>query len=535
MFDKRVLVIGLDGATWRILQPLMQRGYLPNLSQLYQDGASGILKSTNPPLTPVAWTSCFTGVNPGKHGVFGFYQCRRPEQGFMLNNADMVKSPQLWDYLNGTGKKVAIYNVPMTFPVHEVDGVLVAGFDTPSNQSEYTYPSSLKVLLEDKGYKIDLFIKRRGRDYISDAGREKLARDLADLVVKRSKICMDITRNVGVPDLTVIVYETPDRIQHYMWDAIDNIIGGKSQLNELDLQVLNCYKALDIAIGQWLELVNPTQVVVVSDHGFQKLDNEFLINRWLIDHSYMVAKEKGKTRIKGHVRRILKSIFVYLADRVEVLGQVRKKRFLLNRGMTAQVDWGRTVAYAGEASENSIYILPEKVKVLTDSIKKALLEEVDGNGKPILEAVKVKDVAYEGTETDNAPDLILNFAPGFESSTVLSDRQRGYFKKVDHKGSGCHAPDGIVLLWGEGIHSCDSLDSQIADIAPTILYLLDEPISEFMDGHVIERALTKEWSAAHPCRYTKDMDRFSGRQPTNYSDADSEEVTKRLADLGYLD
>jgi predicted AlkP superfamily phosphohydrolase/phosphomutase len=541
MFDKRVLVIGLDGATWGILQPLMQRGYLPNLNHLYQNGASGTLRSTDPPLTPVAWTSCFTGVNPGKHGVFGFYQCRNPKQGWALNNANMIRSPQVWDYLNNTEKKVAIYNVPMTFPVHEVNGVLVAGFDTPSNQSEYTYPQSLKSQLKDKGYKIDLFIKRRRRDYFSDAGRAKLAQDLAGLVEKRTQICMDVTRSVGVADLTVIVYETPDRIQHYMWDAIENIISGKYKLNALDLQVINCYKALDKAIGQWMELVDPTQILVVSDHGFQKLDSEFLVNRWLIDHGYMVAKEQNDSQLRSYIHSVLKDTFSFMADRIQILEQVRQKRFTVNRGMTARIDWGHTIAYAGEASENSIYIRTDSLsesdeaRALVRSIKDMLSAETDQQGNPIFETIKAKDEAYQGAETHNAPDLVLSFKPGFESSTLLSNQQKEYIKKAGHKGSGCHAYDGIVLLWGEGIYPNNQLTSQIADVTPTILYLLGEPISQLMDGRVIENALNQEWIAAHPPMYSKDIDQFNNRRPTNYNDADSEKIAKRLADLGYLD
>ena len=541
MLDRRVLVIGLDGATWKILQPLMKGGYLPNLSRLYENGASGTLRSTDPPLTPVAWTSCFTGVNPGKHGVFGFYQCRHPEHGWALNNANMIKTPQVWDYLSNSGKKVAIYNVPMTYPVHQVNGVLISGFDTPSNKSEYTYPQSLKPQVEKMGYKIDLFIKRRGRDYVSDKGREKLAEDLADLVRKRTQICMDITRSVGVAELTVIVYETPDRIQHYMWDAIENIVEQKGPLNPLDLQVINCYKALDTAIGQWIQLVNPTQVLIVSDHGFQKLRSEFLVTRWLIEHGYTVPSAKRSASTRHGLRTFLKKCFGFLADRIEILEKIRANRFAVNRSMVEQIDWDHSVAYAGEASENSIYIRSESSRsdieagALAQKIKDLLSIETDKDGKPILPQIKTRDEAYQGPESHNAPDLILGFVPGIESSTTLTGTQGQYIRGSGHKGAGCHAPDGIFLLWGEGVNPTNQIESEIADIAPTMLYLLNEPIGESMDGRVISGAMSKEWIVAHPPAYSEYADLLNNRQPTNHSDSDSEKIAKRLADLGYLD
>ena len=70
----KVFVLGLDGATWDVLEPLMQAGVLPHLARLRQQGASGTLGSVFPPLSPVAWTGVMTGKNSGKHGVFEFLE-----------------------------------------------------------------------------------------------------------------------------------------------------------------------------------------------------------------------------------------------------------------------------------------------------------------------------------------------------------------------------------------------------------------------------------------------------------------------------
>ena len=67
--NRKVLVIGLDGLTFDLIDPLMERGWLPHISRMRDRGYSAVLRSTVPPVSAPAWTSLITGVNPGKHGV----------------------------------------------------------------------------------------------------------------------------------------------------------------------------------------------------------------------------------------------------------------------------------------------------------------------------------------------------------------------------------------------------------------------------------------------------------------------------------
>lgn len=68
----KTLILGLDGGTFEIIDPLIKQNKLPNLSYLIKNGCHGILKSTIHPITAPAWTSFMTGVNPGKHGIYDF-------------------------------------------------------------------------------------------------------------------------------------------------------------------------------------------------------------------------------------------------------------------------------------------------------------------------------------------------------------------------------------------------------------------------------------------------------------------------------
>ena len=142
---RRVLVIGLDGATFDILSPLMAEGRMPKMAEAVAGGASGILRSTVPPITPAAWTTFLTGKQPGTHGIIDFERYDVRTNQLALNSTrclDHVRT--LWKIVGDQGLKVGSVNVPMTFPAVPVNGFLVSGFETPGPDSDFVYPALLK-------------------------------------------------------------------------------------------------------------------------------------------------------------------------------------------------------------------------------------------------------------------------------------------------------------------------------------------------------------------------------------------------------
>src|SRR3989304_3517354 len=98
MNKKRVMIIGLDGATFDIISPMVEAGRLPTFSELMIKGTWGNLMSTVPPLTPPAWTSFMTGKNPGKHGIFGFSRKESSSNSYEMTivNASHIDGKTLW-------------------------------------------------------------------------------------------------------------------------------------------------------------------------------------------------------------------------------------------------------------------------------------------------------------------------------------------------------------------------------------------------------------------------------------------------------
>ena len=99
----RLLVLGLDGATWSVLDPMRQRGLMPNLDAWLAGAASGTLRSIVPPVTTAAWTTMMTGCGPARHGVFDHRYYDAAEGRMKVNHSGRIRVPTVWHLLAGTG------------------------------------------------------------------------------------------------------------------------------------------------------------------------------------------------------------------------------------------------------------------------------------------------------------------------------------------------------------------------------------------------------------------------------------------------
>src|SRR5918997_145090 len=179
---KRVLLLGLDGMTYNVLDPAFEAGHMPRLKSLLDRGAQGVLTSTVPPYTPPGWTSIFTGVNPGKHGIFGF-TLGNVQSSKGLVSLDRVTAPAIWNAANAQGVSTGLFNIPMTYPAPAVDGFAVSGMLTPEGGGKtpenFTHPESLSQTIGEvvPGYEIDIEVDY-DQDWKSTAIIERLSANL---------------------------------------------------------------------------------------------------------------------------------------------------------------------------------------------------------------------------------------------------------------------------------------------------------------------------------------------------------------------
>lgn len=146
----KVFIIGLDGATFDIIYPMIEKAQLPTISRLMKTGTHGVLKSTIPDLSPVAWTSMITGKKPGSHAIFDFISRQPDSYKFAPTRGCDRKVQPIWSILSDNGKQVGVINVTMSYPPEEVNGFIISGLDSPRLNENITYPPSLYNEIKEK-------------------------------------------------------------------------------------------------------------------------------------------------------------------------------------------------------------------------------------------------------------------------------------------------------------------------------------------------------------------------------------------------
>ncbi|MEE8402896.1 MAG: alkaline phosphatase family protein, partial [Candidatus Hydrothermarchaeaceae archaeon] len=272
----KTLVIGLDGGTFDIIKPLIKEGKLPNISRIMDNGAHGILKSTTPPVTPVAWASFMTGVNPGKHGIFDFIEQKADSYDLTWSKMS-TRYKTLWSLISDAGKKAIVVNVPMTYPPEKINGIMISGMGTPGADSDFVHPQKLRETLNERfgAYKIDIDARP------DDPGT--YYKDVLELTVQHGEISKYLISNYEW-DFFMVVFIGTDRMQHNMWRHMDE---SHPEYDPDDAEkygghIFELYQEVDGIIGDLIGRIDEDACVfIVSDHGFGPLYKRVHINKWL--------------------------------------------------------------------------------------------------------------------------------------------------------------------------------------------------------------------------------------------------------------
>lgn len=305
----KVMVIGLDGATWRLIKPWIAEGKLPALSNLMAKGTHGTLMSTMQPMSAQAWTSFMTGMNIGKHGLVDFLMRRPDSYDLQIVNARLRDGQSLWQLLGANGRQVAVINVPMTYPPERVNGVLVSGMDAPylnpTARSNFTWPEAFgaELLQAVPDYVIEpggdniIFSKNRNPQRFID---EMLAAGQA-----RFDAITYIMENRPW-DFLMAVFRPTDRAQHFFWKHMDPQHPFHEPGDEYFADAITqVYEAVDRWLGALLDRVDEeTHVVVMSDHGFEPLGKRVVyLNTWLRDQGFLQFRHQQSDNLQSRLLR----------------------------------------------------------------------------------------------------------------------------------------------------------------------------------------------------------------------------------------
>ncbi len=574
---RRVLVIGLDGATFNVIKPLIAQGRLPTLARLMREGTHAPLRSTIQPSSEQAWASFMTGVQNGKHGVFSFVRRRPGSYEFEYISGRNVRAPALWDILSDRGRPTITINVPMTYPPHPVKGVLIGGLMSPGEHSRFTYPDGMyeELCQAVGGYIIDVDIERGD---LTPEEEKRMVEQVFEMTRLRTAATLHLA-HTRPWDLLTVVYGSPDRVSHKFWKYMDPThplytAEGAADFGEVIPRV---YEAMDAAIAELLaDLANEqTTVLILSDHGFGPMRHAVYLNKWLAQHGYLTYKstnaspaQQARAAFVKTMRRAMRwldnPLLSWLKARAFELRPTLKSA-LFSSMTFAQVDWSRTQAFAVGTMGN-IYLNVRRrepagiiepgaeYEKLRDRLMAELATLIDNTTQaPVFNAIYRREELYQGPYLEEAPDIVCLKDARYHVAAVdwrtrpddrvLVPLQQGELLFAADV-SAQHELDGILIAWGNEVRPGKSLaGARIVDLAPTILQLLGEPAPAEMDGAPLLgeslKTLTKDteikaqgFPAPTPTPVVVDQ----GEKPNDgYTEAEKAELEAHLRSLGYLD
>jgi hypothetical protein len=514
MFSQcKLLLLGIDGATWQVLDPLLRAGKLPYLERLIARGTSGVLRSFEYSASPVVWTTIATGKMPAKHNIRDFLVSRRD-----------LRAKQIWEILAEQGYKVGIFQYLVTWPPQAVDGFIVPGWLAPDSAA---HPSELQFINEfvNKGR----FVRRDEANSLGDyiqfgAHAVRYGLRIPPLISIMSYVLGQVIgryaplearyriRRIWLalsadlfchllhryqPHFAAIVFYQTDSIGHYFWkfrepDRFQNV--DPSDVARYGDVIDRIYCAADTTIGRILRLVDDNcTIFVLSDHGMGPA----------IHQSGLLYRP----RVEGLL---------------ESLG----------------IEW-----HGGRHA-----VIGLDFHILLDENQPGTWVSDYDHFKTFVEGIKVCETGEQVFETRLLPEgpasvRVKTARPELRGAAVElpNSEIRPYesLVNVDEDLSGAHQPEGVIIMAGPGIKQGHMLrEAHLADITPTMLTLLGVPAGRDMDGQVLVEAIDERFQKAHPVTYIDTYEACANRgdieEQAGLRDEKREIVEERLRELGYL-
>jgi predicted AlkP superfamily phosphohydrolase/phosphomutase len=521
-------MIGLDGATFALLDPLVEQGVMPFLSRVLQDAARADLMSTRHPLTPQAWTSMITGRSPTAHGIYDFLRPALLSDGgifLKINDFRDNHCETIWSIANRYKRRATSLNFYGMSPAPAIDGYIISGFVPWRHLRHGMYPKELY----DEVRAIPNFDYR---NLGMDIGEEKKCvqglhqgehEPWIELQNTRDEAWSELTCHMMKKDrteLTAVVLDGPDKIQHLFWRFIDPAIAEKEASDwhkHIQKLAVGFYRGLDRNLEMMFDRAGPdTDILITSDHGFGPTTEIFYVNEWLSRNGYL------------HWSNLAKN---------DTVGQLTADKIKDHLGM---VDWKRTLAFCPTPSSNAIFVKKDIGSGLgvkeddylpfTLKLQSELLGIRDpANGQPIVVGAELNKLRGSSF-VEPCPDITMRLRDGgfvsiLKSNEILSQRPHP---------DGTHHPAGIFIGYGPSFRKGARVGAlNILDISPLILTLMGIPVPRDMEGRVPTETLVGEHEMLKGEPTAVPTTEASDRQEP--SQEEREALMNQLKILGYMD
>jgi predicted AlkP superfamily phosphohydrolase/phosphomutase len=527
-----VIIFGLDGATYTVLDDLVARGIMPTLAEFMRTGVRGTLESVTPPLTPPAWTTLVTGRTPGNHGITGFFQYESADSTTVqIVGSRQISTETIWSMANRHGARSGCLNFVAHNPAPKIDGWVIPGWTSWRWMRQLSHPANLIDSLKGDIPGFDLKILamdyEQERKAIVGADSDEYA-GWVDLHIAREKQWFAVMKHLMQREpaqLAGIVFDGVDKLQHLLWPFLDPRLTpeqpGADFLRTREM-AWNYFRTIDDLLKQAMELHGgEATILICSDHGFTNSWEVLFINTWLEKNGYLT----------------------WLPEAEEVTNPTELEPSFYQ--MT-NYDMERTKAYALTTSSNGIFINikggrgaggidPADYDRFRAELAHRILNEIvdPETGEKIVTKITFREDAFAGPKMSLAPDLTLQLRDyGFVSV-------RKYDKVLAKRSQqmGTHHPDGILIANGPGVRKGAAIaNTRLIDIAPTALFAMGLPVPTDLQGSVIEAMFTADYlrdNQAGRSGTTRTMAAAVGAaEPAGEDDDD---ILNKMRALGYIE
>jgi predicted AlkP superfamily phosphohydrolase/phosphomutase len=527
--SNKVLMIGLDGATFSLFDPLVEQGVMPFLGGVLRKAVRANLMSTPHPLTPQAWTSMITGRSPTAHGIYDFLRPTfLPDGGIFLKINDFRdnRCETIWSIANRHRQRATALNFYGMSPPPAIDGYLISGFVPWRHLKHATHPKQLYDeirTLPELDYR-DLGLNIAEEKKCVQGLPEDEQEPWIELQNVRDKSWSKLTCHLMKRDrteLTAVVLDGPDKVQHLFWRYVDPASEEKDpserhkRLREL---MIGFYRGLDRNIETMFEAAGPdTDILITSDHGFGPTAEIFYLNEWLSRKGYLHWSDAAKN---------------------DAAGQLTADKIKDHLGM---VDWKRTLAFSPTPSSNAIFVKKDNGSGLGVKqedylpfvlrLQRELLELRDSrDGQPVVTGADLNKLRGSSF-VEPCPDITLRLRDGgfvsiLKSNDIVVQRPQP---------EGTHRPAGIFVGYGPSFRKGVRLSElSILDVGPLILTLLGIPVPSDMEGRVPTEAFVSKRNLRTGGATAAPATAPSDDRPEP-SEEERQALISQLKILGYMD
>jgi len=547
-----VLVLGLDGASWDVIDPLIEAGRLPHLAAWRARGVAARLASSVPPMSFPAWSSFATGLGPGRHGLFDFTQKLPGEYRLRFTNASDRCGASIFARASRAGRRVLALGMPASYPPEPLAGLLVAGFDAPVSTGTHERSASDPALYRAVAARTGAWMRPDlDEAALGEGWHERAITFLLERIARKRDFALEALAQLRAaaggarPSLACIIFSESDTVAHHYWRDHDpgSPRHDASASATRRGAVTAVYEALDAACGELRAAYGEDALcTVVSDHGSGGASQRVVhLNRRLAECGLLRRRATGGASPDALARRArdlgLRVLPPWLAEQV----------FRRARGAAARLesaarfggfDWRRTRAFSEETNtqpgvwinlrgrEAAGCVEPADYERVRSEVIDALCGWKLPGGGPVVARARRREEVYAGPCVPRAPDIVVELAldAGYGLSLVATPWQTpdtGSLRTLESfelgggrgRGmNGTHRPDGLWLASGEGAPRLSTQPRpRLEDVAPTLLAALGVPWDGALDGSVL---------AGPPRPYDPDEEAL---------------VAQRLRRLGYLE